>query len=129
VLPSAGEVEIPLYGEARGGRFVVDRGSRQGRERLPSALRPVGEAFAVRNWSGRISMLRSATLFCDTGPVVLGNVVLVVRTDKTADVAVVVPHGMGFGLQMYSPTETVDADGADIEGMFRVLEVRFAVGD
>jgi transcriptional regulator with XRE-family HTH domain len=116
------DVEVPVYGELRDGRFVFDRGSPHGKAKLPAEVKPVGEAFAVANHSERLLMCcpKGSTVFCDRGTPGFQDMVVVVRRDGSADVAFLVNYHLDKGLQMLGPDEVIPARGEEIADIYRV---------
>lgn len=122
------ETVVPVYGEMRKGKFVVDREGDHATIPLPTALRPEGECFAVRNYSSRLGVFYrpQSTLYVDAGvPPGPGDVVIFVRKDKTADAAVVISKGLDTVLQLYGPEETIEFNDPNISAIWRVRGVLF----
>ncbi|MGH6980612.1 MAG: helix-turn-helix domain-containing protein, partial [Stellaceae bacterium] len=125
---------LPVHGEtqltASGGRaFILDRDASIDQIR-PDELFPTREdCFLVRNYSTRLGFLMraGALAFVDPSATVgIGDIVFVVRRDRSADAAVVTGDGIGpTRLKMYAPEEEMAMDDKNIAAIYRVAGVVF----
>jgi len=137
VVPSGRRnVPLPVHGESRfdsaagGGRaFVLDREASIDQLRVEDLFPPREDCFLVRNFSNRLGFLMrvGALAFVDPAATVgVGDIVLFVRHDKTAEAAVVVGDGIGaMQLKMYAPEEEIAMDDPRIATIYRVGGVIF----
>jgi transcriptional regulator with XRE-family HTH domain len=126
---------LPVHGETRlneadGARaFVLDRESSIDQLRVEDLFPPREDCFLVRNYSNRLGFLMrvGALAFVDPAATVgVGDIVIFVRRDKTADAAVVIGDGMGaMRLKMFAPEEELAMDDDGIAHLYRVGGVIF----
>ncbi|HZK91965.1 MAG TPA: helix-turn-helix transcriptional regulator [Stellaceae bacterium] len=127
--PAAQLVSLPVHGQLKSGgggahRFTIDRDAPVDSVALNELLNPSKEGFLVRNFSRRLGVLLrpNALAYVDPGvPAAMGDIVFLVRTDGTADAAVVIGDGIGpLMLKMYNPEEQVPISDPSIASVLRV---------
>jgi transcriptional regulator with XRE-family HTH domain len=126
-LPVHGETHI---NEADGTRaFILDRDSNFDQLRVEDLFPPREDCFLVRNYSNRLGFLMrvGALAFIDPSATIgLGDIVMFVRHDKTADAAVVMGDGIGaMKLKMFAPEEELAIDDDRVAHIYRVGGVIF----
>lgn len=117
-------------GEADSGRaFMLDRETSVDQLRVDDLFPPREDCFLVRNYSNRLGFLMrvGALAFVDPAATVgVGDIVIFVRHDKTADAAVVVGDGIGaMNLKMFAPEEELAMHDERIAQIYRVGGVIF----
>lgn len=127
LLPVHGESRVP--GPGRGRAFVLDRDASVDQISVDELFDPREDCFLVRNYSDRLGFLMraGALAYVDpAAPIGVGDIVFFVRSDKTADAAVVVGDGMGpMRLKMFGPEEEIATNHPVIAHIYRVGGVIF----
>jgi len=120
-LPVIGRVKADNNGAHR---FTIDRGASDERIALHDLLRPSETGFLVRNFSQRLGVLfrPGALAYVDPQvPAAMGDIVFLIRTDGTADAAIVIGDGIGpLMLKMYNPEEQIPISDPGIVSVLRV---------
>lgn len=125
---------LPVHGDTRlnadGSRaFVLDREASIDQIRSDELFPTREDCFLVRNYSSRLGFLMraGALAFVDPSATVgIGDIVFVVRRDRSADAAVVIGDGIGpTRLKMYAPEEELATDDRNITAIYRVAGVIF----
>lgn len=120
-LPVCGRMKTDNSGAHR---FTIDRDAQVERVALGDLLRPGESGFLVRNFSQRLGVLLrpGALAYVDPQvPAAMGDIVFLVRHDRTADAAVVIGDGIGpLMLKMYNPEEQVPISDPSIAAVLRV---------
>lgn len=134
VAPERKDATLPVCGAMQAGKdgrrhFVLDRGAAVDHVQLGDLIRPTDDAMLVRNLSTRLGFLMrpgALALVDPSAPVSMGDVVFLVRKDRSADAAVVVGDGVGsLTLRMYGPEEEVPINDPEIAAVYRVGMVIF----
>ena len=127
--PAPAPSTLPVYGLVTGEpdqshRFSIDRDKPVDHIPLNDLLRPSDNGFLVRNLSQRLGVLLrpGALAYVDPQvPAAIGDIVFLVRTDGTADSAVVIGDGIGpLTLKMYNPEEQVPIGDPSVASVLRV---------
>jgi transcriptional regulator with XRE-family HTH domain len=120
---------LPVCGRMRSGsdaahRFTIDREAPVDQIAVGDLLPRSEGGFLVRNFSQRLGVfLRPGALaYVDPQvPAAMGDLVFLVRSDGTAEAAVVVGDGIGpLMLKMYNPDEQVPISDPSIASVLRV---------
>jgi len=129
VEPAKKPSVLPVYGtvktDERGVRqFAIDRDAIVGRMPVAGLIPQTEGGFLVKNFSQRLGfMLRPGALaYVDpSAPVAMGDLVFLVRLDRSADAALVVGDGFGpLKLKMYNPDQEITIDDRDIASVWRI---------
>jgi transcriptional regulator with XRE-family HTH domain len=120
---------LPVYGTSKldddGTRhFVIDRRVMVDQIPLAELVVPGENCFLVRNFSQRLGFLMrpGALAYVDPqAPVAAGDIAFFIRSDGTADAAVVTGDGLGpLSLKMYNPAQEISVDHPSISEVLRV---------
>jgi transcriptional regulator with XRE-family HTH domain len=130
-VPSTAESQqmLPVYGtmktrEDGTHHFVIDRSAAADYLATQELCRADSECFFVRNFSQRLGFLLrpgSLALVDPRTPVALGDLAFIVRKDGSADVGIVIGHGIGpLVIKMYNPEEQIPLSNDHIAEVFRI---------
>lgn len=125
---------LPVHGDMRLGpdgnrTFLLDRDVSIDQIRSDELFPAREGCFLVRNYSARLGFLMRAGALAFIDPsasVGIGDIVFIVRHDRSADPAVVIGDGIGpTRLKMYAPEEELAMNDKSIAAVYRVAGVIF----